>query len=231
MTRTTVATEISRAHPRPADSTHPPQRSRIIEAAFGLLIERGYAGASTREIARRARVSKRELYELFGNKQGILAAMISGRTARMRSPLALSAVRDRGELAETLARFAVTLMQEVCHPAVIELFRLAIIEAERSPELARALDEDGRQANRAALAAFFADAHSLGLVAGSTPERMAAQFLALLWEDLLTTLLLRRAEPPAPAEIERRAREAAKTLLTLYPAAPAAPGSRLSSAR
>ncbi|MBV8653445.1 MAG: helix-turn-helix transcriptional regulator, partial [Alphaproteobacteria bacterium] len=52
-------------------------------------MERGYAGASTLEIATRAKVSKRELYALFGNKQGILTALISSRATRMRQPLAL----------------------------------------------------------------------------------------------------------------------------------------------
>jgi AcrR family transcriptional regulator len=38
-------------------------------------------GTSTRESARQAEVSKRELYAIFGSKQGILAAMIEGRAA------------------------------------------------------------------------------------------------------------------------------------------------------
>src|SRR5579872_5966383 len=48
----------------------------ILGAAFSVLMERGYAGASTLEIARRARVSKRELYAAFGSKEGILAALM-----------------------------------------------------------------------------------------------------------------------------------------------------------
>jgi hypothetical protein len=36
-------------------------RSPIVEATFEALVEHGYAGTSTREIAKRAKVSKREL--------------------------------------------------------------------------------------------------------------------------------------------------------------------------
>jgi len=183
-------------------------------------MERGYAAASTREIARRARVSKRELYTLFGSKRGILAAMIAGRAARMRLPLALQEAADRAALAESVTRFGANLLREVCDPAVMALFRLAVVEAERSPELASALDEDGRRANRAALVEFFAMAASRGLIAGAAPETMAGQFLALLWGDLPLSLLMRLAEAPAPAEAERRARDAVTALLALYPERP-----------
>ena len=200
-------------------------RSRIIDATFSVLMEHGYAGASTREIARRAKVSKRELYALFGSKQGILAAMVAGRAARMRLPLALPEVADRKALAETLVRFGATLVREVCHPAVVALFRLAIIETERSPDVARTLGENGRKATRAALAGFLARAQSRSLIVGATPETMASQFLALLWGDLQITLLMRLSETPAPAEIEQRARATTRALLSLYPEPPASASS------
>jgi hypothetical protein len=109
------------------------------------------------------------------------------------------------------------LLREVLHPAVVALFRLALIEAERSPKVARALDEGGRKANRAALVAFLSRAMAQGLIAGGDPETIAAQFLALLWGDLLISVLMRLAEPPAPTEIEQRARSAAVAVLRRYP--------------
>jgi len=148
-------------------------RSRIVEATFHALMEYGYKGTSTREIAKRAKVSKRELYAIFGSKQGILAAMIEGRAARMRLPLALPEVADRRALEETLVRFGVTLVSEVSHPAVTALFRLAVIEAERSPEVARALDEGGRKTTRGALVTFLGSAAAQGLIGDADLETVA----------------------------------------------------------
>src|SRR5215467_5529744 len=51
-------------------------RERILEAAFAAFMKRGYAAASMLEIATRARVSKRELYTLVGDKQEMLIACI-----------------------------------------------------------------------------------------------------------------------------------------------------------
>jgi AcrR family transcriptional regulator len=192
-------------------------RSRIIGATFDVLMERGYAGANTREIARQAKVSKRELYALFGSKQAILTAMIAGRSRRMQFSSTLPAVRSREALAEALTRFGATLVREVCDPAVMALFRLAVVEAERSPEVARALDEGGRKASRATLADFLAGAQAGGLISGAEPETMTGQFFALLWGDLLTSLLMRVAEAPEAAEIDRRAGAATRALLALYP--------------
>ena len=49
-------------------------------------MEKGYAETSTLEIATRARVSKRALYELVGNKQQMLVACISERAKRLQMP-------------------------------------------------------------------------------------------------------------------------------------------------
>jgi AcrR family transcriptional regulator len=192
-------------------------RSRIVEATFQALMEYGYTGTSTREIAKRAKVSKRELYAIFGSKQGILAAMIEGRAARMRSPLALPQVADRHALEKTLVSFGTALVREASDPAVTALFRLAVIEAERSPEVARALDEGGRKTTRNALVTFLERAAAQGLIGDADPETVAAQFLALLWRDLQMSLVMRLAEAPAPAAIEQRAQAAASAVLALYP--------------
>lgn len=205
------------------DGESGPTRARIIEATFHLLMERGYAGASTREIARRARVSKRELYALFDSKEGILAAMIASRASRMRQPLGLPSVSDRATFAAALRQFGVTLLREGTNPAVMAIFRLAIAEAERAPDLARRLNDDGRRPTRAALIDFLARAAERGLMAGDDIEAMATRFFALLWGDLQIGLLLRLIEPPPAEEIERRAASAVRALLSLYPA-PVRPG-------
>lgn len=46
-------------------------RSRLIEAARDVFAERGYAGASTREIATRAEVTEVLLFRHFGSKAGL----------------------------------------------------------------------------------------------------------------------------------------------------------------
>ena len=207
-------TSVSKRRQKGDDETA--VRKRILEAAFAAFMKSGYAAASTLEIATRARVSKRELYAVVGNKQEMLIASISERAKRFSVPANLPILRDRETLAQVLASFGTKLVREVSDPAVIVVFRLAIAEVVQAPEVARALDSIGREAGRAALRKIMARARGSGLLTGG-PAELAAQFAGLLWRDLLVSLLLGVAERPNPREIARRARDAAAAFLQLHP--------------
>jgi AcrR family transcriptional regulator len=190
-------------------------RERILDAAFAAFMKSGYAAASTLEIATRARVSKRELYALVGNKQEMLIACISERAKRFGVPPNLPLPRDREALAQVLASFGTKLVREVSDPTVIAVFRLAISEVTHAPEVARALDSIGREAGRAALREIMAGAQASGLLKGR-PAELAQQFAGLLWRDLMVSLLLGVAERPSTRKIAQRARDAAAAFLQLH---------------
>jgi AcrR family transcriptional regulator len=191
-------------------------RERILEAAFRAFRKSGYATTSTLEIATRAHVSKRELYELVGNKQEMLIACISERAKRFDVPTDLPVLRNRETLEQVLTSFGTKFVHEVSDPAVIAVFRLAIAEAVQAPEVARALNSIGREASRAALRKIMAEARASGLLAGR-PAELGEEFGGLLWRDLLISLLLGVAERPTPREIAVRARDAAAAFLQLHP--------------
>jgi AcrR family transcriptional regulator len=205
---------VSKGHRESSDETA--VRRRILEAAFAAFMKSGYAAASTLEIASRARVSKRELYALVGNKQQMLSACITHRSTRLEVPVDLPVPRDREMLAHVLSSFGAQLVREVSDPTVIAVFRLAIAEAVHAPEVARTLDSIGRETSRAALRKLMARAQESGLLKGS-PVELAEQFIGLLWRDLLVGLLLGVAERPGPREIAARARGAAAAFLQLHP--------------
>ena len=189
-------------------------RDRILEAAFAAFRENGYAMTSTLEIAQRARVSKRELYALVGNKQAMLVAAISRRAKRLDLPADIPVPRDRETLAQVLASFGARLVQEVSDPTVVAVFRLAIAEAVQAPEVARTLNAIGRETSRTALRKIMRDAKAAGLLTGR-PADLAEQFAGLLWGDLMINLLLGVAERPTSPELARRARDATAAFLQL----------------
>jgi AcrR family transcriptional regulator len=191
-------------------------RKRILGAAFSAFMENGYAQTSTLEIATRARVSKRELYSLFGNKEAMLVACITERAQRLKAPADLPELRDREILAKVLTAFATRLMTETTDPVVVAVFRLAISETVHAPKVAQALESIARKPTRDALREIMANARSAGLLDGD-PAGMTEQFLGLLWGDLMTGLLLQAADRPSATEIARRAREATAGLLHIYP--------------
>ena len=191
-------------------------RDRILDAAFAAFMKSGYATTSTLEIATRARVSKRELYALVGNKQEMLIACISERAKRLDVPADLPVLRDRKTLAQVLASFGTKLVREISDTTVIAVFRLAIAEVVQAPEVARALDSIGRETSRSALRKIMADAQASRLINGR-PAELAEQFAGLLWRDLMVSLLLGVIERPNAREIAARARDAAAAFLQLHP--------------
>jgi AcrR family transcriptional regulator len=191
-------------------------RTRILDAAFGAFMKSGYAASSTLEIATRARVSKRELYALVGNKQEILIACIRARATRLKVSADSPVPHDRETLAQVLASFGAQLVREITDPTVIAVFRLAIADAVRTPAVAQALDSIGREASRTSLRQLMTQAQASDLLEGR-PGELAEQFAGLLWGNLLVSLLLGVAERPNAREIAALARDATAAFLQLHP--------------
>jgi AcrR family transcriptional regulator len=188
---------------------------RIIGAAFEAFVENGYAGTTTLEIATRAKVSKRDLYANFPNKQAVLLQCITNRAARMQLSRDLPAPRSREMLAQILVSFGATVLREVSQPAVIAIYRLAISEGQRSPEVAAILNAS-RAANRNALAELLDRARASGILGHGDPRQMVEQFFGFLWGDLMLNRLLGAVGVPIGEEIDRRARGAAEAILKLH---------------
>jgi AcrR family transcriptional regulator len=191
-------------------------RERLLAAALYLFREHGFSGTSMLDIVTRARISKRDLYVLFKNKRAVLAACITERAQQMRQCLdsAVPAPQSRDELATMLVEFGVSLLKTVCDPEVLTLFRLAIAESDRAPEIGRALDSSGREANQKALIELIRKAQAQRLVAAGDPDILAGRYFAVLVGGLQLQLLLRVRQPLNKREIESRASAAAKTVMT-----------------
>jgi AcrR family transcriptional regulator len=61
----------------------PLREQQLLELAEQLFAERGYAGTSMDELARRAGVTKPVVYELFGSKDGLFGACVDRSIQRM----------------------------------------------------------------------------------------------------------------------------------------------------
>ncbi|WP_186181818.1 TetR/AcrR family transcriptional regulator [Burkholderia gladioli] len=191
-------------------------RQRIIEAAFRIFAEKGYESASTLAIATQAKVSKRDIYANFSNKQDMLLACIEGRGQRMNLGAALPRATSAAMLEKVLASFASRLLVEVTDPIIITIYRLAIAEVARAPEIARTLDRIGRKASQQALTAWLAQAQQDELLGEGEAAALAAEFLALAWNDLRTDLLLGVAPRPSAEALAEQARQAAAAFMLLH---------------
>jgi AcrR family transcriptional regulator len=205
------------SHPAPIDAL-PPRRRAILIAAVGVLMEKGYARASTLEIATRARLSKRELYAEFGSKRGILEALIDSASTEMQVPLVSAEIGDRHALAAALSAYGIAALTTLANPYVLAMYRLAISEAPGNTELGEILDASGRAPNRRMLVELVQRGQAAGFLGDGEPLAIARDFFSLLIGDLMVWLLVGVNETPDPHEIRRRAEHATQAVLALYPA-------------
>ena len=63
------------------------REQQLVELAEQLFSERGYAGASMDELARRAGVTKPVVYELFGSKEGLFGVCVDRSIERLASEI------------------------------------------------------------------------------------------------------------------------------------------------
>ncbi|WP_028351183.1 TetR/AcrR family transcriptional regulator [Bradyrhizobium murdochi] len=192
-------------------------RDRILSAAFQSLKENGVLGASTLEIATRARVSKRELYTLFSNKDEIFLACIAKRASAISGSVSeLPEPSTARELFGVLRELGFRLLKEVTRADVLTAFRFAIARNGDLLEVARIIDRNGRRASREALAKVIDHAVSRGLLKPSETKQMVRTYMGLLWSDLQVGLLLGVLKPPAEDEMKLFSEQAAREFLAIY---------------
>lgn len=110
------------------------ERCRILfEAASELFLRDGYTQTSMDEVARRAGMSKRTLYQLFPSKTALFEATIAAAVA----PLHLDTELEREpDLELALAGILEAAGRHLLASRHVAIFRVAIAEVQRSPELA-----------------------------------------------------------------------------------------------
>ncbi len=211
-----MSTKVKRRPGSRVEGAPDARTDAILRAAFEAFVAHGVSGATTDEIARRARVSKREIYRLFGSKEDLFARLVRERAAAMRRALTLAPALDRAEALATLQRFGREFLVLLTDPTTVSVYRLAVGEAGQFPALGRELDESGRATVWAALSAWLADASARGVLPVPDVERAGGSFLALLMADLPVRLMLGVIATPAPEEIDRRAALATAAFVRLW---------------
>jgi len=93
----------------------------VLEAAARVLLERGYASATTNRIAEAAGVSVGTVYEYFADKEEVFAALIEREIGRIVAAMAEHTAADGLSLGEHVARILAATMDAMVHGP--ELFR------------------------------------------------------------------------------------------------------------
>ncbi len=184
-------------------------REKILRAAFDLFAEKGYAGATTREIAQRAGVNEVTIFRQFGSKEilfqeGIeLHSPVSMLTAELQERLTGDDVRANLEhLAEQYLAIAV--------PSA-KVIHIGMAEASRDPELHRMTAQIPQR-----LESHLADYLEALRAKGEVRQRDYAMLAHLFYSMLLRHALTSSGAPASMQRPDIPDAGVAKTLADLF---------------
>ncbi len=200
----------------PVEPTRSRKGEAVLEAAGKLFLEHGYAAVSMDAVAREAGVSKATLYAHFTSKELLFGAVVSSRCTLMAETLELAEVHD-APLDVALRRVGRHILDFLLSPPVLTVFRIAIAESLRFPDLARAYYAAGPLAGHERLAAWMAEEQRRGrLRADADPRQAAEHLIAMLRGTALLRGVLGIAPAPGAAELDRIVGAAADVIRRAY---------------
>ena len=179
----TAICQMDRSSPRER------RQNAILDAAEALFLEQGYERTSLAEIVRRSGGSLATLYELFGNKQGLLRAIATrwSDEAMLRS-LDEDAIGGLSTV-EILKSYAHRQRQMMESPHAVALMRMLISESLRDREFATQIYHDLHVPALEELAELFAEWTATGRADIDRPEAAARLFFDIVVGDsMLNTL-------------------------------------------
>ena len=121
------------------------KRHLVLQSAEELFLTRGFDGTSMDEVAVNAGVSKQTVYNQFANKESLFVEVVQAMTAQAsnRVQAEMREPKTVAQVATELSGHAERLLTIVMTPKLLRLRRLVIAEADRFPQLGRALYDGG----------------------------------------------------------------------------------------
>jgi TetR/AcrR family transcriptional repressor of mexJK operon len=190
------------------------RRSAILEVAAASFLENGYAGTTMSAISAQLGGSKGTLWNHFSSKETLFAAFLEEATSVFKQEL-MTILEPSRDLKSTLETFAYRFMDKIGLPESIKMYRLAVGESGRSPEVGQMFYERAPGAVEAILAQFLNDHMKAGVLRPSDPSG-AARFLLAQCVGGSHQKTLCGGPARDPATMRREAAHLTKQFLQLY---------------
>lgn len=190
------------------------RREAMIRAAYTLFMDRGYEAVSVDDIIRIAGGSKATLYKYFGNKEGVLRAVIASLADTMLREFNLDFPSAR-TVRESLLRIGTVLADLALSENAISQHRHAVYHAKAFPDLARMWFEAGPKRTMKGIAAFLEREAAAGRLRIEDPLRAAWLFggMVIFRDDMR---LLAGLPPATKTELKTTVATAVDVFLAAY---------------
>jgi AcrR family transcriptional regulator len=191
------------------------KRQAILDTAYRLFRERGFAETSIAEITAQVGGSKATIYSHFPSKKELFVECMMAAVENYMPGTLKHLEASRGDPEVSLRNFGTSVLNFICSSEQVEVRRLMIAEAARSST--GKLFFDKITALRTHMSAFLSACMESGKLRRDDPELAADHLGALLEAEILEPLLLQvREGSPDEKETARAAGRAVAAFLRAY---------------
>lgn len=170
------------------------RREKLLTAAREVFLRNGFEGATLDQVIARAGGSRATLYEQFGGKEGLFAAIVAEICDDIQAPITggLGSDRDPGT---ALHAFAMRFITRLLEPESLALYRLVVAESRRFPKLGARVFAAGPERGTQALAEYLRAESRAGRLVVRDADAAARIFLEMIKGDLHTRALFGAGKP------------------------------------
>ena len=215
-----IAMELARVEGNNLKRESPERRREILAAVLRVLREQGISGASTARIAAQANCSKETIYNWFGDRAGLFAALISEQSKAVNVMLAGSIEKHAEHSVDVkadLTNFAAALLDLLTGEASLLINRAAIGEIGNGNKLAATLLTKGRGKTSPMVINLLEQARDQGLMEFDDSSEVFSIFFGLIIADRqIRTLLGDEAARPDGKDMRQLAEKAVSRLFLIF---------------
>lgn len=174
-----------------------PTRERILDAGLRTFAEKGFTGATTKEISMKAGVNEVTLFRHFGSKEALFASVIQERSplAEIRGKVSVDTDAPVDELLESNARTVLAILKANRH-----LFMMILGDAWRVPKMRSAISEFGVEKGVEFVTELMATLIAAGKIREMDPRVAARSLIGMIQSYYITRYLLAGEEPERKEE-------------------------------
>ena len=188
---------------------------QVIEGAREVFMAHGFEGASVDDIARVSKVSKATLYSYFHDKRLLFLEVFKQECARQ-AELALEQVHMDGPLDQVLFNAASLMVRFFMSDFSNQIYKMAIAEAERFPEIGMTFYAGGPSIARDALKGYLVEQIQAGTLEIPDIDLATDQFIELCKASHHIQTMLGVKTQYTDAEVDRIIRGAVEVFLARY---------------
>lgn len=180
------------------------RKKALLDAARELFLEQGFERTTLAEVVERGGGSLATLYKLFGNKQGLIAAVIDD--FRDQGGDIVRAVADQNlPPKETLLRITHDMMAVSLGEEHLSIVRILLAQTMADPDFAADFFKTTETGKREACQALFCRWHEEGIAMSAPPRLLADIFFGMILLDFQVQAISHgHIPPPTREEIEIR---------------------------